>query len=105
METRRNADANSPRSGATSLTVVQENTESGPLDGVVEVAVVKDDVGRFSTELEGDGLQVGRSGGLHDLTTDGTGTGKGDLADPGVLGDGGTDSGSVSVDDVDDTLW
>ena len=85
--------------------MVQKDTESGPLDGLVEITVVKDDVGRFPTEFERYGLEVGSGRGLHDLTTDGTGTGKGDLADLGMFRDGSSDGRSVSIDDVDDTLY
>lgn len=44
-----------------------QDTESGPLDGLVEVAVVENDVGGLAAELEGDILEVGLGGSLHDL--------------------------------------
>lgn len=52
-----------PSKGTRSL----QDTESGPLDGLVEVAVIENDVGRLAAELESDVLEVGLGGGLHDL--------------------------------------
>ena len=84
--------------------MVEEDTESGPLDSRLKISVLEDDVGRLSSQLEGDLLQVGGSSGLHDLSTNGSRPGKGDLSDLGVLRDGSTDDGSISVDNVDNTL-
>jgi len=84
--------------------VVEEDTESGPLDSRLEISILEDDVGRLSSQLEGDLLQVGRSSSLHDLSTNRSRSSEGDLSDLGVLGDGRTDDGSISVDDVDNTL-
>lgn len=78
-------------------------TERSPRDGLVEVGVVVNDVGRLSSELEGDTLQVGLGSSGHDLATDRGRTGESDLLDLEVRRDGGTDSVSVTSDDVDDT--
>ena len=40
-----------------------------PVDGLLEVGVVEDDVRGLAAELESDRLQVGLGGGLHDLAT------------------------------------
>ncbi len=74
-----------------------------PVDCLVEVGVVEDDVGRLATELEGDVLQVALGGGLHNLATDQSTTSEGDLINLHVGGDGGTDGVSVAVADVDET--
>lgn len=108
------------RTGAACLTVVEEDTwetvstsseprsrqltESRPSDSLLEIRIVKDDVGGLAAQLESDGLQVGSGSGLHDHSTDGSGTGKGDLSDFGVFRDGGTDGLAVTLNDVDDTL-
>lgn len=91
------------RTSAAALTVVEEDTLVGPLDGLVEVGIVKDDVGRLATELEGDLLEVALGSGLHDHTTDGSAAGEGNLADLGVAGEGITSNGTVASDDVDNT--
>jgi hypothetical protein len=95
---------------------------SRPGDGLLEVGVVEDDVGRLSSELKGDVLEVGFGGGLHDHTSDegrsregnlrqvvvsrGSQLGRGratHLLDLHVRGDGGSSDGSETSEDVDDT--
>jgi hypothetical protein len=90
-------------SGAASLAVVEEDTKVDPRDGVVNVSVLEDDVGRLATELEGDLLQVGRGGGLEDCAADDGGTGEGDLVDVHVRGKRGTSDLTETGDDVDNT--
>lgn len=70
---------------------------------MLEIGIVVDDVGRLSSEFESDLLQVGLGGSGHDLTTNSGRTSEGDLLDLEVGRDGGTDSVSVSSDDIDDT--
>lgn len=43
---------------------------SGPVNGLLEVAVVKDDVGALAAKFKSDILQIGLGRGLHDLATD-----------------------------------
>ena len=50
------------------------------------------DVRRLSSELESDVLEVGRSSGLHDLSSDESRSGEGDLQDLHVRGDGVSDA-------------
>lgn len=85
------------------LAVVEEDSEVDPGDGVVNVGVVEDNVGALAAEFEGDLLQVGASGGLHDLTTDDSGTGEGNLVDIHVGRNGSTGNLSETGDDVDNT--
>lgn len=89
--------------GAAALAVVEEDTEVDPRDGVVDVGVVEDNVGRLASELKGDLLEVGVGGGLEDLATDKGGAGEGDLVDVHVRGEGGTSGLSETGDDVDDS--
>lgn len=89
--------------GAAALAVVEEDTKVDPRDGVVNVGVVEDDVGRLASKLEGDLLQVGVGSGLEDLATDKGGAGEGDLVDIHVRGESGTGSLSEAGDDVDDS--
>ena len=51
----------------------------GPVDGLLDVAVVKDDVRALAAELEGDALEVGLCRGLHDLAADERATSEGEL--------------------------
>lgn len=90
-------------SGAASLAVVEEDTKVDPRNGVVNVGILKDDVGRLATKLEGDLLQVGRGGGLEDCAADDGGTGEGDLVDVHVGRKSGTSDLTETGDDVDDT--
>lgn len=83
--------------------MVEEDAKVDPGDGVVDVGVLEDDVGRLATELEGDLLQVGGGGGLEDLATDDGGAGESDLVDVHVGGEGGTGDLAKTRNDVDDT--
>lgn len=109
-------------SGAAALAVVEEESEGGPRNGLLKVGVVENDVGRLSSELESDVLEVGGGGSLHDDTTDEGGSGEGELRygmvscgarrsargtthllNLHVRGDGGSGDGSESGNDVDYT--
>lgn len=68
-----------------------------------EISIVVDNVGRLSSEFESDVLQVGLGSGGHNLTTDSGRTSESDLFNLEVRRDGGTDSVSVTGNDVDDT--
>src|SRR4051812_27017253 len=70
-------------------TVVVVDAKVDPADGLLDVGVVEDNVGRLAAELERDLLQVGRRGGLHDRAADESGAGEGDLVDVHVRGEGG----------------
>lgn len=69
------------RPSAAALAVVEVNTEVDPMNGFLDIGVIKNDVGRLASELERHLLQVGRGGGLHDLAAYGGGAGEGDLVD------------------------
>lgn len=100
VDTLLNIDAGT---GAAALAVVVEDAEVDPGDGVVNVGIVEDNVGRLASKLEGDPLEVGAGGGLHDGATDNGGASEGDLVDVHVCGDGGTGDLAEAGDDVDDT--
>lgn len=89
--------------GAAALTVVVEDTEVGPGDGVVNVSVVEDDVGGLATQLESHLLQVTLGSGLHDGAANQGRTSEGNLVNVHVAGDGGTGHTTETGDDVDDT--
>jgi hypothetical protein len=78
--------------GTAGLAVVEEDTHVGPLDGLVDIGVVEDDVGGLPTKLESNFLQVAVGSGLHDNPSDKRGTSKGNLVDVHVVGNGGTSS-------------
>ena len=89
--------------GAAALASVEEDTESGPRDGLVKVCVCENNVGRLATELEGDLLEVGGSGSLHNVAADKGRASESNLVDVHVVGNGSAGSGSESRDDVHDT--
>ena len=91
------------RAGAAALAVVVVDTKVNPRDGLLNVGILEDDVGRLAAELEGDLLQVGVCSGLHDLAADKSGASEGDLVDVHVRRDGGTGDPAEAGDDVDDT--
>jgi len=91
--------------GTAALSVVEEDTEVDPRNGIVDVCIVKDNVWRLATKLKGDLLQVGASSGLHDLATDNGGASEGNLVNVHVSGNGGTSSLAKSRNDINDTWW
>lgn len=91
------------RAGTAALAVVEEDAKVDPGDGVVDVGVLEDDVGRLATELESDLLQVGGGGGLEDLAADDGGAGESDLVDVHVGRESGTGDLAETRDDVNDT--
>lgn len=92
-----------PRTGAAALAVVEEDTEVGPRDGVVNIGIFEDNVGGLATQLEGNLLEVALGSGLEDGTADGGGTGEGDLVNVHVAGDGSTSDTTETGDNVDHT--
>ena len=93
------------RTGAAALAVVEEDTEVDPRDGVVDICVSEDDVGRLATKLKGDLLQVGASGSLHDGTAGDGGASEGNLVNVHVRGKSGTSGLSETGENVNDTRW
>ena len=66
------------RSGAADLALVEPDRIDQPFDGGVEIGVVKDDVGGFAAQFQGQGLGLA-CGGLADALADGGGAGEGDF--------------------------
>jgi hypothetical protein len=106
-----------PGTSTTSLTVVEadiskgcemyqidsQDTLTGVCDGIVDIGIVKDDVGTLSTELERDLLQVTVCGLFEDLLSDSGRTSEGDLVDSWRGSKGLSDGRTVTDNDVDDT--
>ena len=89
------------RTGATTLTVVEENGVGRARDGCVEIAnVFENDVGRFAAEFEADFFQISRSGANDDLADFGR-AGERDFVHVVVSGESGTGSFAEPGDDVD----
>ena len=76
---------------------------NGPVKSLLDIAVIEDDVRALAAELEGDLFKVRLRSDFHNFTADEGTASEGDLLDVGVDGDGVTDTGTVAVDDVDDT--
>ncbi len=89
--------------GAAALAAVEEDAKVDPRDGVVNVSVLEDDVGRLSAELESDLLQVRASSGLQDRAADNRGASECNLVNIHVRREGGTSDLAEAGDNVDDT--
>lgn len=89
--------------GAAGLAVVEVDTEVDPVNGLLDIGVVEDNVGGLATKLEGNLLQVGLGGSLHDGAADNGRASEGDLVDVHVGGDGGTSNPAETRDDVENT--
>lgn len=91
------------RSGAAALAVVEVDTKVDPADGLLDIGIVEDDIGRLAAQLEGDLLEVRRGSGLHDGAANNSGASKGDLVDVHVGRDGSAGSLPEARDDVENT--
>lgn len=85
------------------LAVVVVDTEVDPVDGLLNISVVKDDVGRLATKLKGDLLEVRGSSGLHDLSANDSRTSKCDLVNVHVSREGSTGSLAEARNKVENT--
>jgi hypothetical protein len=90
-------------SSAAALSGVEEEREVSLLDGEVNVSIVHDDVGGLTTELEGDSLEVMGVRVTHDVVSDFSRSGEGNLVDIGVLGEV-RSARSLTGEDVDNTF-
>ena len=89
--------------GAAALAVVVVDAKVDPVDGLLNVGIVEDNVGRLTAELEGHLLQVGGSGSLHDGAADDSGASEGNLVNVHVGGNGSTGDLAETADQVEDT--
>ena len=80
-----------------------QDTVGRPVNGLVEICIVKDDVRALPAEFEGDILEVGPGSGLHDLPAYEGRTSKCNLLNAVVLADGLSDGRPVSDNEVEDT--
>ena len=90
------------RQRAARLAGVEEGLADAIGDGLLEVGVLEDDVGRLATELEGDGLHRLRRQLAHALARAG-GAGEGDHVDAGVSCDRLAHDGPGARHEVEDT--
>lgn len=90
-------------SSAAALSGVEEEREVSLLDGEVNVGIVHDDVGGLTTELEGDSLEVMGVRVAHDVVSDFSRSGEGNLVNIGVLGEV-RSARSLTGEDVDNTF-
>lgn len=91
------------RAGAAALAVVEVDTKVDPRDGVVNVGIREDNVGRLATQLQGNLLQVALGRGLQDAPANQGRAGEGDLIDVHVVRDGSTGDLAETREDVDHT--
>lgn len=89
------------RTGAAGLAVVEVDTEVDPVNGLLDIGIVEDNVGGLATKLEGNLLQVGLGSSLHDLAANNGRTSEGNLVDVHVGRDGGTSNPAEAGDDVE----
>lgn len=85
--------------------MVEVDSEVDPVESLLDICVVEDDVWRLAAQLKRHLLQVGHSSRLHDLATDDGGAGKGNLVDVHVGRKGGTSSLAEARNDVHDSRW
>ena len=91
------------RGGGTDLPLVEEDTESGPLDDLVQVGILVDDQWGLTTALQGAVLQVGLGCALLDQLPDIRGSGEGDLLHLRVLAQLHAGDRAEPAGNVDDT--
>ena len=94
-----------PAAGTAALAVVEKDAKIHPRDGIIDIRVLEDNVGRLAPQLERDLLEVGAGGHLEDLAADDRRAGEGDLVDVHVRGDGRAGRLAEAGDDVHDAWW
>lgn len=78
---------------------------SCPIDGLLDIRIVKYDVRAFATKLERDVLQIALRGGLHDLTTDQSATSEGNFVNLHMARDCRSNSVAISGEKVERPGW
>ena len=91
------------RSSAADLTLVEPDRVDEPFDCAIQIGVIKNDVGGFPTQLQGERL-AGSGCRLPDFATHFRRSGKGNLIDVWVSNDHFTNR-SVTRHDIHDALW
>lgn len=81
----------------------EQDAKRGPAHGLLQIGIVKDDVGTLSTQFQGHVFEVALGGCLQDLAADECRTSEGDFFDLHVMGDGISNSVTVASENVDDT--
>ena len=79
-----------------------QDTKGSPVHGLLQVCVVKDDIGALSAQFQGYVLQVALGRCFQDLAPDECRTSEGDFLDLHVMSDSIANSVSVADEDVDD---
>ena len=69
------------RAGAAALAMVEKDAKIDPRNRIIDISIIKNDIGALATKFQRDLLQVGTCGSLHDLATNDGAAGKGDLVD------------------------
>lgn len=91
------------RSSAAALAMVKIDSEVNPADSVLDICVVKDDVGALPAKLQSNLLQVAVCGSFHDEPADNGGACECNLIDVHVGGDRSPGNSPDTRDSVDDT--
>jgi len=92
-----------PRAGTARLSLVEENSNRGPINSLFHVTIVEDDTRRFASKLKCDVLQVALSRRLRDLPSNDSAAGERDLLDIHMRRNGRTDGVSIPDQDVQHT--
>mmetsp|Transcript_25564 Transcript_25564/g.31017 ORF Transcript_25564/g.31017 Transcript_25564/m.31017 type:complete len:556 (-) Transcript_25564:83-1750(-) len=93
-----------PRPGVTALAHIEEETEVGIGNSFVDVCVLAHDGSRLASQLQAHALEVGLCSSFHNVLTDLSGAGEGNLVNIPVFRNSLSCSFTVSCDDVDDTF-
>ena len=83
--------------------MIIEDAEIHPTDRILDIRIVEDDIGALASQLEGHFLEVGRSGGFHDLAAHDGGARESDFVHVHVGGEGGAGDFAEAGNDVDDS--
>ena len=90
---------------AAALSVVEEDSEVDPGDGILDIGIVEDDIRGLTAKLESYFLQVGSGSCFHDLTSDNGRSCEGNFIDIHVCRESSTSDLSVTRNNIDDSWW
>lgn len=92
-----------PGASTAALAVVEKDTKVNPRDSIINISIIKDNIGALTTQLKRDLLQIRASSGLHDLSANNGAASESNFVDVHVGGECSTGNLAEAGEDVDDT--
>ena len=89
----------------TALAMVVEDTKVGPVDSLIDISIVENNVWALSTKLQSDLLQIAVGSCLHDLSSDWSASSEGNLVNIHVVRHSSSGNFTDARDNVENSGW